>query len=140
MMRFLQSCVYSLDVMIYFRGKSNNEKLRKILSIILIPAGIIRYVYVSIKAMFINTKSERCAVALIIKNEGKYIKEYIEYYTALDCDLIIYDNDSDDGTASIVKKYRNVTYIPWHGKKRQIDAYNQACKKYAKKYKYINYK
>lgn len=37
------------------------------------------------------------------KNEGKYIKEYIEYYTALDCDLIIYDNDSDDGTASIVK-------------------------------------
>ena len=58
MMRFLQSCVYSLDVMIYFRGKSNNEKLRKILSIILIPAGIIRYVYVSIKAMFINTKSE----------------------------------------------------------------------------------
>lgn len=137
MMRFLQSCVYSLDVMIYFRGKSNNEKLRKILSIILIPAGIVRYVYASIKAMFINTKSERCAVALIIKNEGKYIKEYIEYYTALDCDLIIYDYDSDDGTASIVKKYRNVTYIPWHGKKRQIDAYNQACKKYAKKYKYI---
>ena len=137
MMRFLQSCVYSLDVMIYFRGKSNNEKLRKILSIILIPAGIVRYVYASIKAMFINTKSERCAVALIIKNEGKYIKKYIEYYTALDCDLIIYDNDSDDGTASIVKKYRNVTYIPWHGKKRQIDAYNQACKKYAKKYKYI---
>ena len=35
------------------------------------------------------------------------------------------------------KKYRNVTYIPWHGKKRQIDAYNQACKKYEKKYKYI---
>ena len=110
-MRFLQSCVYSLDVMIYFRGKSNNEKLRKILSIILIPAGIIRYVYVSIKAMFINTKSERCAVALIIKNEGKYIKEYIEYYTALDCDLIIYDNDSDDGTASIVKKYKYIMFF-----------------------------
>ena len=87
--------------------------------------------------MVINTKSEKCAVVLIIKNEGKYIKEYVEYYTALDCDLIIYDNDSDDGTASIVKKYRNVTYIPWHGKKRQIDAYNQACKKYEKKYKYI---
>ena len=137
MMRFLQSCVYSLDIMIYFRGKSNNEKLRKILSIILIPAGIVRYIYASIKAMFINTKSEKCAVVLIIKNEGKYIKEYVEYYTALDCDLIIYDNDSDDGTASIVKKYRNVTYIPWHGKKRQIDAYNQACKKYEKKYKYI---
>ena len=30
-----------------------------------------------------------------------------------------------------------MTYIPWHGNKRQIDAYNQACKKYAKKYKYI---
>ena len=110
-MRFLQSCVYSLDIMIYFRGKSNNEKLRKILSIILIPAGIVRYIYASIKAMFINTKSEKCAVVLIIKNEGKYIKEYVEYYTALDCDLIIYDNDSDDGTASIVKKYKYIMFF-----------------------------
>lgn len=76
-MRFLQSCVYSLNIMIYFREKSNNEKLRKILSIILIPAGVVRYIYASIKAVFINTESDRCAVVLIIKNEGKYIKEYI---------------------------------------------------------------
>ena len=59
MMRFLQSCVYSLDIMIYFRGKSNNEKLRKILSIILIPAGIVRYIYASNKDIFKNNISDK---------------------------------------------------------------------------------
>lgn len=136
-MRFLQSCVYSLNIMIYFREKSDNEKLRKILSLVLIPVGIARYIYVSFKASFVNSKSKKCAVVLIIKNEAKYIKEYIDYYTALGCDLIIYDNDSNDGCTSIIKGYENVTYIPWHGKKRQIDAYNEACKKYQKKYKYM---
>ena len=136
-MRFLQSCVYSLDVMIYFREKYDNEKLRKILSIILIPVGIIRYIYVSIKVVFGSKVPEKCGVVLIIKNEAKYIKEFVEYYTALGCDLIIYDNDSNDGTFSILKEYDNVTYIPWHGKKRQIDAYNQACKKFKNRYKYM---
>ena len=50
MVRFLQSCVYSLDVMIYFRAKYDNERLRKFVSILLIPLGLIRYVWMSIKA------------------------------------------------------------------------------------------
>lgn len=136
-MRFLQSCVYSLDVMIYFRGKYNNEKMRKILSILLIPVGIIRYFYVWVKTHIITKVPNKCAVVMIVKNEGRYIREFIDYYTALGCDLIIYDNDSDDETISIVHQYDNVRYILWHGKKRQIDAYNQACKKYGAQYKYM---
>lgn len=137
MMRFLQCCVYSLDIMIYFREKNENEKFRKILSILLIPVGIIRYIVISITARFKKNKSENCAVVMIIKNEGEYIQEFIEYYTALGCDLFIYDNDSDDDSVNIIKEYTNVRYIPWHGKKRQIDAYNEACKKYGKDYKYM---
>lgn len=137
MMRFLQSCVYSLDIMIYFRAENDNEKLRKFLSILLIPFGLIRYLFVSLKAHFLTEFPEKCAVVMIVKNEGKYIKEFIDYYTALKCDLIIYDNDSDDETSFIAKKYSNVKCIPWHGKKRQIDAYNHAIKEYARKYKYM---
>lgn len=135
-MRFLQCCVYSLDVMIYFREKHDNEKLRKALSILLIPIGILRYILVSLKACFPYKRENKCAVVLIIKNEGKYIKEYINYYKRLGCDIIIYDNDSNDESKEIICRYSDVIYIPWHGKKRQIDAYNHACKKF-KKYKYI---
>lgn len=137
MVRFLQSCVYSLDVMIYFRAKYDNERLRKFVSILLIPLGLIRYVWMSIKAKKIENSEKKCAIVTIVKNEGKYIKEFIEYYTALGCDLIIYDNDSDDNTSLIVNEYKNVKYIPWHGKKRQIDAYNEATKKYKYEYKYM---
>lgn len=136
-MRFLQSCVYSLDVMIYFRAKYDNEKIRKILSVLLIPVGIFRYLYVSIKARSMYAVPEKCAIVMIVKNEGRYIKEFMDYYTALGCDLIIYDNDSDDETASIIKQYDNAKYILWSGKKRQIDAYNQATKEYKTQYKYM---
>lgn len=136
-MRFLQSCVYSLDIMIYFRDKYNNEKLRKILSILLTPIGIFQYLFVSIKAHIRNDAPRKCALVTIIKNEGEYIKEFIDYYTALGCDLIIYDNDSDDEIEPIIQQYKNVKYIPWHGKKRQIDAYNHATKNYMTQYKYM---
>lgn len=137
MMRFLQSCVYSLNIMIYFREKNNNEKMRKFVSILLIPAGIIRYIYISIRSRISISVDPRCAVVLIVKNEGKYIKEFIEYYSALNCDLIVYDNDSDDETASIIHQYNNIEYIFWPGKKRQIDAYNDAIKKHLYQYKYM---
>lgn len=135
--RFLQSCVYSLDIMIYFREKHNAERIRIILSLLLIPLGLIRYLYVSIKARLLSVSNFKCAVTLIVKNEGRYIKEFIDYYSALGCDLIIYDNDSNDKTSSIIKQYSNVEYIYWPGKKRQLDAYNHATKKYSSKYKYM---
>lgn len=136
-MRFLQSCVYSLDVMIYFRESNDNEKQRKILSILLIPFGIVRYLWIAVRARLETVDTKKCAVVLIIKNEGQYIREYIEYYISLGCDLIIYDNDSTDESFKLIKEYSQVKYIPWHGKKRQIDAYNEACKKYRKEYKYL---
>ena len=123
--------------MIYFRAKYDNEKIRKILSVLLIPVGIFRYLYVSIKAYFMDAVPKKCAIVMIVKNEGRYIKEFMDYYTALECDLIIYDNDSDDETASIIQQYDNAKYILWPGKKRQIDAYNQAIKEYKTQYKYM---
>lgn len=60
MVRFLQSCVYSLDVMIYFRAKYDNERLRKFVSILLIPLGLIRYVWMSIKAKKLKITKKVC--------------------------------------------------------------------------------
>lgn len=136
MFRFLQCCVYSLNIMIFFREKRDREKTRKLLSILLIPVGIIRYLYISLVSYKCNSKS-KCAIVVIVKNEARYLNEYLDYYTLLGCDVILYDNESSDDTKSIVEKYKNVKYIWWPGKKRQIDAYNHACKKFNKKYKYM---
>ena len=138
-MRFLQCCVYSLNTMINFRDHSKNEKARKYRSILLIPLGLVRYLMLSLyEHVFFIKKSENIAVVCIVKNEGRYIREFIEYYIGLGCDLIIYDNGSTDDTASIIKEYSEHThYIYYPGVKRQIDAYNQAIKKYRVRYKYL---
>ena len=72
-----------------------------------------------------------------MKNEARYIREFIECYSLHGCDIIIYDNGSTDGSDIIVKEYSNVIYYEWRGIKRQVDAYNHACKKYRYKYDYI---
>lgn len=77
----------------------------------------------------------------IIKNEGKYIKEWIEYYKLIGVTkFYIYDNESNDNTYNILYDYIqsdlvDYTYLP--GKARQMDAYNLALNKSKKECKYL---
>ncbi|WP_172993723.1 glycosyltransferase family 2 protein, partial [Lactobacillus helveticus] len=68
------------------------------------------------------------SIVLIVKNEGKYIQEWIEYYKILGFSrFYIFDNDSTDDTKQKLKKYIDhglVDYNVIHGKARQMDAYN----------------
>lgn len=140
MKRFLQCCVYSLDFMVMFREKSDNERLRKIFSILLIPIGVFRYFYLSVNNLFKRKQfydKEKCAVVVIVKNEGRYMREYFDFYSGMGCDIIVYDNESVDELKEIVKRYRNVIYHWWPGRKRQIDAYNHAINTYRTVYKYM---
>ena len=140
-MRFLQCCVYSLDIMINFRDHSESEKTRKYLSILLAPVGIFKYITCSLSAHIKKIDApNKIAVICIVKNEGRYIKEFIEYYIGLGCDIVAYDNGSTDNTAEILKEYpEHVKYIFYPGVKRQIDAYNQALKRFKGAYKYLLY-
>lgn len=80
------------------------------------------------------------AVICIVKNEGRYIREFVEYYIGLGCDIVAYDNGSTDNTAEILKEYpEHIKYIFYPGVKRQIDAYNQALKRFKGEYKYLIY-
>lgn len=140
-MRFLQCCVYSLDIMINFRDHSKSEKARKYLSILLVPVGILKYITYSLRAHFNRIDvPDSIAVICIVKNEGRYIREFVEYYIGLGCDIVAYDNESTDNTAEILKEYpEHVKYIFYPGVKRQIDAYNQALKRFKGEYKYLIY-
>jgi len=66
-----------------------------------------------------------CAAA-VVKNEGPYLREWIEYHTELGVEVFyIYDNDSTDNTEAILKPYIDsgrVVYKKFPGKGIQLSA------------------
>lgn len=57
----------------------------------------------------------KLAICLIVKNEARYLAEWIEYHLLIGVDKIyIYDNNSDDDLLSVCAAYRDVVQIyPW---------------------------
>ena len=85
------------------------------------------------KEMFQTFKHE-IAIVAIAKNEGLYLKEWIEYHKLVGVTKIyFYDNESEDNTKEILKPYIEsdfIEYIYINGKGRQLDAYNDAIKRH----------
>lgn len=140
MKRFLQCCVYSLKFMVRFREHSDNERMRKYVSIVLIPFGIVKYIQLSLKNLLHvkgNNRTQKCAVVVIVKDERRYLEEYFDFYTNMGCDVIVYDNESRDDLKELTEQFDKVIYHWWPGRKRQIDAYNDAVNCYKNKYRYM---
>ena len=61
----------------------------------------------------------RCSAVSMIKNEGPYFEEWINYGRLVGIDhYYLYDNESDDDTFEILKPYIDkaiVTHIKWPG-------------------------
>lgn len=72
------------------------------------------------------------SIACVLKNEGQYIHEWIEFHKKAGVErFYLFDNESTDNILEILKEYiksGEVVYIPFPGKKIQMDAYNIACK------------
>jgi hypothetical protein len=72
-----------------------------------------------------------CAIA---KNEGPYIREWIEYHRLVGVEkFYIYDNGSDDDMRMILEPYMHggiVDYVYWPGKTQQMPAYNHCLRKH----------
>ena len=120
------------------RTYSDSEVLRNFLQIISLP-------YVLFKCLFHKPKPaanrEGLAIAAIAKNEGAYIKEWIEFYVKQGVShFLIYDNDSDDNMHEVLQPFITqgiVTYKKLPGKVRQMEAYNMAVNNYKNKFRYI---
>lgn len=80
------------------------------------------------------------SVCAIIKDEGPYLEEWIEFHKLIGVDhFYIYDNDSTDNTCNILDRYihsNTVTYIFWPDK-GQIDAYNDCLTKFGQESNWI---
>ena len=74
------------------------------------------------------------AVLAILKDEGHYLKEWLDYHLAAGVDhFYLYDNESSDNQAEVAKPYVEaglVDYFPTPGKVMQYAVYNDAVKKF----------
>ena len=74
------------------------------------------------------------AVAAILKNEGRYLKEWLDYHLLAGVDhFYLYDNDSTDNYKEIIAPYVEaglVTSKFFPGKKMQLEAYDEAVNNY----------
>ena len=73
------------------------------------------------------------SVAVIVKNEARYMREFILFYEATGADRIyIYDNDSTDDLMSVLDPFLRsgfVIYKKWSGANVQASAYRDAVRK-----------
>ena len=79
----------------------------------------------------------------IVKNEGPYIKEWIEYHKIVGVSkFFIYDNQSEDNLTEILKPYiksGQVIYKFFPGRSVQLLAYNDAIHYHKYKTKYMGF-
>ena len=74
------------------------------------------------------------AVVAILKNEGAYLKEWLDYHLLAGVDhFYLYDNDSPDNQAEVAAPYVKaglVDYFPAPGKVMQMATFNDAVKRF----------
>ena len=89
----------------------------------------------------VKTDKNYISIAAISKNEGPYIKEWIEYHKLVGVDRIyFYDNESQDNTKEVLKPYIEDGTVVYHyveGKCMQIPVYIDAICRYKNNTKWL---
>lgn len=100
---------------------------------------IFRYVKISSTIK----KKYNVSICAIFKNEGTYLKEWIEYHRIVGVEhFYLYNNFSSDDYNTILSPYIEngiVTLIEWEVHQGQISAYNDCIKKYRDTSKWIGF-
>lgn len=97
------------------------------------------------KRKVIDRSDHRCkdtySVAVIVKNEARYIREFILFYRATGADRIyLYDNDSTDSLMEELEPFLAsgfVVYRRWTGKKVQLAAYRDVIRRTRRRTKWL---
>lgn len=81
------------------------------------------------------------AATIIVKNEKKYMREWIEYHRLIGIEhFFIYDNESNDGLRDLLEPYINqgiVSYAYVKGSKMQMPCYEDSTKRNRNKVKWM---
>lgn len=86
-------------------------------------------------------KENNIAIVAIAKNEADYIKEWVTFHKAVGINnIILYDNESTDGMHDQIVDFIKEGFVIYNticGSLQQYNAYNDALRRYEKKYKYL---
>lgn len=84
-----------------------------------------------------KNKNRKLYILAIMKNEDRYLDEWLYYHRAIGVDgFIIYDNESIDSSKSIIEKHSkfvDIDYTYFPGKSKQTAAYQDAIERYREK-------
>ena len=120
------------------RDYTSSVIFRSILKILVTPYYLIKYFF----PPFVPRR-EGLALVLIAKDEGSYIKEWLDFHIKQGVSqFIIYDNGSTDNFHEVLAPYieaGTVNYETIKGKRRQVDAYNMSLNKYGHKFRYMGF-
>ena len=105
------------------------------------------WIYINIIFPIIGRKQKRkkhyASLCVIFKNEGKFFKEFLEYYLLLGIDhFYFYDNNSEDDYKKVIKPYIEkglITLIDWPDKPGQMTAYNHCIKEFSNETNWIGF-
>lgn len=142
-MNFLKpASIYRLKSVIRSHEKEDNLKIRKIKDILHFPLSFICCIGWNIfKSKEKDSYENDISICSIFKNEGEYLKEWIEYHRLIGVTkFYLYNNDSTDDYLTVLKPYienKIVELTNIHGKARQMDAYNDCLNKHKKDTKYL---
>ena len=138
MKQLITACYERSSLVFNCRYYTSNEYIRNLLKIPALPVGLLKYLF---PLRFSKSKREGLLFVLIAKNEAPYIKEWIDFHLKQGAThFVIYDNESTDNFYDVLRPYIEseiVTYEKISGKKRQVDVYNMAFKKYRNRFKYM---
>ena len=88
-------------------------------------------------------KKYNVSICAIFKNEGKYLREWIEFHKIIGVDhFYLYNNNSNDGYEKVLKPYiekNEVTLINWTKNQAQMEAYNDCIINYKEETKWIGF-
>ena len=146
--------IYYYNNQCILRLKRNHRKYSNAILLLISPYIIIRFLICKLLepgfAISVSARRKKeqkrifnheLAIVSIAKNEGPYVKEWIEYHRLVGVShFYFYDNESEDGTLEILKPYiedGTVTYTLIRGKARQLDAYNDAIKRFKDECRYM---
>lgn len=136
----LKASTKSLRVVRALHNSTDNLKLRKVIDLLFVPCGALKLLFQK-KSHFAPKLLNKIALVGIVKNEGPYLREWIEYHKLLGISkFYIYDNSSTDDTAEILKELAadsNIVYQRVSGVAHQMDVYNDALAKARKNEEYL---
>lgn len=95
------------------------------------------------EAIYSHNRKYKMTLVLIIKNEARYVVEWIEYHRLIGVEhFYIYDDNSDDNLKILLAPYIKrgiVTYTLWEHEKGQNKAYYDATMRYGNETVYMGF-